>query len=119
MERIRFIVHKGQQILFIDFSNISPDDALNVIAQAKTVIAKQPPASLLTLTNTYNARFNSKIRQAMTAYVKHNKPFVKAAAVIGVTGLQEIIFSGILKLTKRKIKLFNDIEQAKDWLIDN
>jgi hypothetical protein len=116
MERVRFIEHKGKTILFIDFSDSSPEDAFEVIGVAKTVIAKQAPSSLLTLTNTHNARFNSKIRNAMTEYVRHNKPFVKAAAIIGVTGLQEIIFSGILKLTKRKIRLFNDIEEAKDWL---
>ncbi|QTA85302.1 STAS domain-containing protein [Desulfonema magnum] len=42
---------------------------------------------------------------------------VKAAAVVGIRGLQEILFNGVLRFTKRKMRLFNSIEEAKDWLV--
>jgi hypothetical protein len=117
MERINFITHQGKQILVLDFSNSKPDEVLRTIEQAKGVISKQPPNSLLTLTNTTGTRFDDEVTAQMKAYAAHNKPYVRAGAAIGITGLRKIIFDAILLFSSRKLATFDTIEAAKDWLV--
>ena len=58
MERIKFIQHKGAEILYLDFSACEIAAIFPLIAQAKTIIASRPPKSLLTLTNVTDTRQN-------------------------------------------------------------
>lgn len=117
MDSITFIDHKGKKILFLNFSQCSAADVLKTIAEAKSVIQTCPPGSLLTLTNVADTRFDSTASEAMKEFAKHNKPYVRAAAVVGITGLKRIIFDAVVKLSGRNITSFDATEKAKDWLI--
>jgi hypothetical protein len=119
MERVKFIPHAGKEILVIDFSGCNPEEALLVISQAKAVICKSAPASLLTLANVTNIGFDNFLNERMKEFVAHNKPFVKAAAVVGVAGLKKILFDATMVFSKRKLHAFDTMEQAKAWLISN
>ena len=118
MERIRFIQHKGAEILYIDFSECQVTEIFPLIAQAKAVIASRPRQSLLTLTDVTNTQHNDAVNQQMKSYTAHNKPYVKAAAVVGVEGLKKIVLDTIVLISKRQIQLFDTVEQAKDWLAE-
>jgi hypothetical protein len=115
-DRIQFIQHKGKQILHLDFSAAKPDDVIATIQGAKTVIGAQAPGSVRILTDVTDASFNSKVSEAMKDFVNHNKPFVLASAVVGVTGLKQIIYNAVVKFSGRNLVAFNTIDQAKDWL---
>jgi hypothetical protein len=115
-ERIRFIKHQGKEILLIDFSNSQADEVLTIIDQATAVIAKRPEQSLLTLTDVTNARFNEAVGEGLKNFTLHNKPYVRAGAVVGITGLKRIIFGAVMAFSQRKLLPFDDREQAKAWL---
>jgi hypothetical protein len=117
-EHVRFIEHKGCQILLIDFEDCQPSQTLERIRYARSVIGRQPLASTRTLTVVTRSRFNSQVSEAMKEYTAHNKPYVRAAAVVGLSGLQEIVYNVIIKLTGRNIATFSDIALAKDFLAD-
>jgi hypothetical protein len=116
MERVRFIRHRDKEILFLDFSACKAGEVLLVIDKAKPVIAARPEKSLLTLSDVTNARFDDTVSQRMKEFTVHNKPFVKAAAVVGITGLKKIVFEAVMLFSQRKLHAFETIEQAKDWL---
>ena len=116
MERVRFIDHQGKKILHLDFSHCKAGEVLQVIAQAKAVIATQPPKSVMTLTDVTEAAFNSAVSEAMKDLVSHNKPYVTAAAVVGVAGLKQIIFNAVVRFSGRKLHAFGSLDEAKDWL---
>ncbi len=109
--------HKGKRILHLDFSGTKPDEILQIIAQAKTAIAAQPPQSVLTLTDVTGSSFDSKVSDAMKEFVTHNKPYVVAGAVVGIHGLKQIIFNAVLKFSGRHLAAFDTIPDAKDWLV--
>lgn len=115
-EHVRFIEHKGCQILLIDFAGCQPAETLERIRYARSVIGRQPLASTRTLTVVTGSRFNSQVSEAMKEYTAHNKPYVRAAAVVGLSGLQEIVYNVIIKLTGRNIATFSDVGPAKDFL---
>jgi len=116
MERVAFIQHKGKQILHIDMSECKAEETLSVIKQARGIIGKQAGKSVLTLTDSTNTRFNEEVTDALKEYVNHNKPFVKAAAVVGVTGLRKILYNTAMLFSGREIVAFDDRQKALDWL---
>src|SRR5262245_19076354 len=117
MSQTGFIDHNGTRILFIDFSNCTPQQILDRIEETKPMIQTQPEASLLTLTYVQNARFDRRVTQSLKEYTKGNKPFVRAAAVVGLSGLMEIILQAIVMFTRRQFAVFDSVEDAKEWLV--
>lgn len=116
MERVRFITHKDRKILHIDFSGCSSEEMMTYMREAQRIISSQPEGSVLTLTDVTNARYNRKVSAALKEFANANKPFVKAAAVIGVTGMKEVILNAIILFTRRNFSLFDRIDEAKEWL---
>jgi len=117
-EKVRFIQHDGKKILHLDFSRSKAEDVLATISAAKRAIGMQPEKSLLTLTDVTDARFNDAVAQEMKDFTAHNRPFVRAAAVVGVTGLKRIIFEAVIAFSGRKLSTFDSIEKAKQWLVE-
>jgi len=116
MSAVKFITHKGTTILFIDLARKSPSELLSAISEAKSVIAAQPPGSLLTLTDVEGSSYNREVADELKAYVAHNKPFVRAGAVVGLNDLKRVIFNFLNRVTGRTLKGFDRIDAAKDWL---
>lgn len=117
MSRIRFIEHEGVRILFLDFSGFQdPSEATEPIEEAKRVIAQEPEGSVLTLTYVKGSKFNADMAQALWRLARHNKPYVKAGAVVGIEGLQKEVYHLVMNLARRRLPPFDDIEKAKHWL---
>jgi len=117
MDRTYFIEHRGVRILMLDFSHVMDEvTALATIAHARSVVAEQPPASLLTLTTVEGSHFDSRVIGALRELMEHNRPFVRAGAVTGLSGLMRVVFSTMVHLTGRNIRAFDRLEDAKDYL---
>jgi hypothetical protein len=115
-QRVGFIEHEGKRILLIDFSGASPDEVLSTIEIAERTIAGEPEGSVLTLTNAESALHDRRVTERLKRYVEHNKPYVKAGAVVGLSELRKIVFQFLNKATGRSLRAFDDIGAAKDWL---
>jgi hypothetical protein len=119
---VKNMEHKGKNILYLDFSYgdmlNKKQEVLNLIEEAKAFVAKQAPNSLLTLTNATELRFSMELVNAFKELTAHNQPFVKAAAIVGITGLQKISYDTVMKFTKRNIPIFPSVEEALDWLAE-
>src|SRR5258705_2787696 len=102
MDSTGFITHKGKRIFFVDFSDCTPDEILSRIEGSRSIIQSQPEASVLTLTYVRNARFDRRVSQSLKEYSRDNKPFVKAAAIVGLNGLMQIILHALVMFTRRK-----------------
>ncbi len=116
MERVQFIQHKGKKILHLNFADCKAHEVLEVIERSKAAIKAQPEKSLFTLTDVTNAAFNSQVSDAMKEFVTHNKPYVIAAAVVGISGLKQIIFNAVMKVSGRQLHAHGSLNEAKDWL---
>jgi len=118
MARTQQINHNGKVIFQMDFSNLSkPEEIKNVIEESISFIRRQPKESLLTLTLINDMHFSNEIKDLFNDFIKGNKPFVKTGAVVGLSGLQNIVYNGLMKVTGRDIRSFNNELAAKDWLV--
>jgi hypothetical protein len=118
MERLRFIDHRQQRILYFDLADIlEPEEVLPILERGKELCAASPPHSLLTLTNVRNTRFNTATVAALKRMVEHNRPYIRASAVVGMSSLHRIIYSVIVRIAQREIPAFDDEDRAKAWLV--
>jgi hypothetical protein len=119
MPEIKFITHKGVQVLYENFENGKPDEILPWIEKAKAVIRVQPEKSVRGLVNVKGATFDMSVTAALKDFVKGNAPYMKCAVVYGVEGLKEIIFRSVLVFSGRKnLAAAKTLEEAKDYLVN-
>jgi hypothetical protein len=119
MPEIKFITHKGVQILYENFENGKPDEILPWIEKAKAVIRVQPPKSVRGLVNVKDAKFDMSVTAALKEFVSGNAPYMKCAVVYGVEGLKEIIFKSILTFSGRKnLAAAKTLEDGKEFLVN-
>ena len=114
--RVRFVRHGSAEILFIDWSNATSEEILAAISEAKRVIASKPANSVLTLTHVTGARVNREVTETLKDYVAHNKPYVRAGAVVGLNDLKTIAFNFVNRATGRSLRALNTIPEAQAWL---
>ena len=118
MAQPRFIEHKGKKIYHIDLTNADLGQIQQIIKEAKPIISQQAPGSLLTLTDVTNIVMGGENSKAIKEFAAHNKPYVKAGAVLGISGLRQVTFNAVLVFTGRSnLHLFDDAQKAKDWLV--
>lgn len=120
-ERARFIEHRGKRLLLLDYTGLgsSMEELQAVIAKTKQVISREPPGSVLTVTDVRGSQINAANVRAMHELVQHNTPYVRWGAVVvslGSVGLTA--FRAVQAVSRRRnLRAFNDLEEAKDWLV--
>ena len=119
MDRVAFIKHNGKELLFWIFRIARPWTFSWSLTKRKKAIRTRPENSVLTLTDVTNMRFDDRVTEQMKEFTVHNKPYVKAAAVVGVEGVKKILLNAIMLFSKRKFHTFDNIESAKNWLAAN
>lgn len=117
MERAKFIAHRGTRIFQIDFSGLtSTEDLLRVMDEARSSIAAEPQGSVLTLTNVEGTPINREVVSGVLAMVKHNKPYVRAAAAVGVQRAHAVVLQTVQMFSQRKVEVMESRSAALEWL---
>jgi hypothetical protein len=117
MERVKFIEHDRVRILYLDFSAFpNPRDADEHTEKAKQVVAREPQHSVLTITNVENTTFDGSMAQALWKLASHNKPYVKAATVVGIDGVKATLLKLVQSMARREFQICRTVDEAKRWL---
>ena len=104
-------------------NNVDPDAVRKAQKQAKVedaetfeVIAKEWHAKF---TSTWNAGHAETIMSRLERDLKYIDPYMKMITVIGLEGLQTIVFNTVLMFTRsKKLTIKNSKEEALDWLAE-
>ncbi|MBI2214310.1 MAG: hypothetical protein HYU52_11745 [Acidobacteria bacterium] len=112
---VRFVPRDGVRILRIDFRGAGEQALLARVNAAAAIIKEQPEHSVLTLTLVHGVSYNREITSAIKAYVRGNRPYVVAGAVVGLDYLRQILLP-LNRLTGRNLRAFDDEDSAVSWL---
>jgi hypothetical protein len=115
-DRIRFITHRGKQILCVDFSNCSADEVEEIARAAPDYITVKPLGSVLVLTDFSGAAFDRDALRAMKEAAVFDKPFVKKSALIGTEDLPVSFYDELRTFSRRELLIFKTREEALAWL---
>jgi hypothetical protein len=116
--RVRFIEHQGQRVLFINYSHCDGAMLKAVAEEGHRVIALEQPNSVLTLSDVTGTTFDKESVAVLQAKVAGNAPYVRRAAIIGISGLQRLIYEGVQAFSRRRIPLFESRQEALRWLVE-
>ena len=117
MPIVEFILHKGAQILDLDVrGSKNVDQNIAAFRLAQEMAIKEPLKSLRLLTDVTHTHYTTEAVNILKEFSKATTPYMKASAVVGVTGVKWIIVQSLIKLTGRDIKLFDTRENAREWL---
>jgi hypothetical protein len=106
-----------KQIIYNDFRDCGMEDVFQVIGQAAPLIRTQPEKSVLILSDFTGSVHNAQLLSALREFTAGNAPHVKASAIIGMTGMKKVLYDTVMKFTGRNIPIFDDADQAKEWLV--
>ena len=117
MPSLKWIQHNGKRILYTDIASQQTEELLDIVKRLKAEIGKEPPDSVLCLCEVTGGKTNTEINQALKEFVKYTDPYMKMITVIGLAGLQTILFNAVLMFTRsKKLTTKNSREEALDWL---
>ena len=119
MDRTRIIEHRGKQIVLLDLAHIQDEaELLAAVAKAREFFtARTPDGTLLTLTHTTGSSYSKQAVEELRALTAHNRPYVKAGAVVTDSQLHRMVITTLALVARRNLKAFEDLESAKEWLI--
>ncbi|PIP13084.1 MAG: hypothetical protein COX48_05255 [bacterium (Candidatus Stahlbacteria) CG23_combo_of_CG06-09_8_20_14_all_34_7] len=120
MENIKIIEHKGKKIVFQSWRDIrDAEKNIAIIEETKQLIMKMPEKSVLLLTDATNAHYDINAIEHLKAFSKDITPYIKASAVVGVSGIKRVILQTLIKISGRDIKMCSDIDEALDYLANH
>ena len=116
-ERLRFVKHKGQAILFIDFSHCGPKEMLLLLEMVRVTIARHAPGSVLTLSDFSGAQIDKQVATRAKEVLVLDRPYVKRAAFLGTEDLPKVFYEHFKSFSQRELPIFKTREEAMDWLV--
>jgi len=119
--RSNWIEHKGKKIFYQDFSRqfYNSTAVKTELEEVQKVVLSQPRDSVLVLSDFRDTTVGSDLLSSMNAASNTTKDYVHKTAVLGVTGMKRKLADLLTALTGQPLKYFDDIEAAKDWLVQD
>ena len=119
--RSNWIEHKGKRIFYQDFSqNFYNASAVKTeLDEVQKVVIAEPPNSVLVLSDFRDTTIAGDLLSAMNAASRATKDHVRKTAVLGVTGVKRQLADLLTKLTGQPLKYFDEMEAAKNWLVQD
>ena len=116
--RIYPIWHHGKKIYFTDWSNLlEVDEALEAIEETVSFIERNNEYNLLELLDVRGSYTTPKILIALKDAGRRTKHFSKRKAMVGIKGSKRVLLMAVNRFIDGSIKGFENIEEAKEWLI--
>lgn len=120
MSAYEWLSYKGKRIIYMNLSGITESAVLKErIEIIEPVVEKEQPSSILCICDLANSRTSPESTQMLKNFTKHNQPYIKMTALIGLTGLQKVVYQGVVLFTGRKnLIIKNTKQEALEWLIE-
>lgn len=119
MERVQWIEHKGKKILYMNLSDVAPNDydlVVQTVQKTRAAIDREPAQSVHLMTDLSSSRYDARFVEIAKDFMRKNKQNVFASAIVGARALVVTAIYAMNALTGRQVKCFDDIEKAKEWL---
>ena len=118
--RSKWIEHKGRTIFYQDFAKHFYNSAAvkAELAEVQKIVIAESQNSVLVLSDMRDTNIGSDLLPAMNAASAATKNHIRKTAVLGVTGMKRKLADLLTALTGQPLKYFDDIESAKDWLVE-
>jgi len=119
LERIRPIREKGIEILLVDASNCQPREVEAIARTVPSYVTTRPRGSVLLLVDFSGASIDSEALRTLKESAVFDKPYIKRAVWIGAKRLLHDAHEAIRKFARREMPIFENRQEALDWLLQD
>ena len=116
------IQYKEKEIYFIDYSNIkTSEEFLKTIKETgafREKVKALGKKDFLILVDITDSCLNIEILDELKKAGRIIKEITMKEAIVGITGYKRILLQIVQTFTNLHFKVFNTIQEAKDWLIE-
>ena len=118
--RSKWIEHKSRKIFYQDFSGLhfNSDDIKSELREVQAVVLAEPSNSVLALSDFRDTHVDHHLLSDLNASSRATKQHLRKTAVLGITGVKRTLADLLSALTGLPLKYFDDIESAKNWLVE-
>ena len=116
-ERVRFISHQGQSILFVDFSHCKAEEILRLLPDIQEFITSQPRNSLLALGDFTGTEVRREVADRIKETLVFDRPHIRRSALVGVDRIPKVFLDSFKTFSQRELPVFKTREEALDWLV--
>jgi hypothetical protein len=117
----QFIEYKGKSIYYVDYSNIKTNDEfMSVIKQSngfREKVKSEGKNNLLMLVDISGSFVYGDVLTEIKKAGKITKEMTMKEAVVGISGGKKILLKIVQSFTNMNLKVFDSIDEAKDWLV--
>ena len=117
--RIEWIMHKDNEVLFADFSELSNKEYVEKIIEFRNFIVDSGRENIHGLVNISNAYIYGNVFKEIKKTAKTVNAQIEKVALVGSTKVQEVFIKVLRNITHIKIGTFDSMEEAKDWLVED
>ena len=115
--RMKWITHKGKEILYEDYTNLTGEQIARLVPAITKLTEDNDYKDILLLLDLSNSYANKDAVNAFVESGKISKDRLTKTAVLGITGVKKVLLNFVNKFTNVGAKGLNTIEDAKDWLV--
>lgn len=117
MDRIRFITHREQRILLLDFTDCTPEEVAEVADHVPDTVTQEAPNSVLLLADFSRAAFNRGAFERVKVAAALDRPHLKRSAWVLTENLPQALQDSVRSFSARDIPIFPTREKALDYLV--
>ena len=117
MPGVNKIMHKGKEILFVDYNGTADDNEMITILKKAQQIVIHDNKEYLQLVDMTNAHATSKYMTEAKQVAEETPKLATKRAIVGITPIKKIILTGYnFMIGGVGLKPFNTLAEAKDYL---
>ena len=117
MDRIRFVTHRDQRILLLDFTGCNPEEVAEISDEVPDLVTQEPEGSVRALADFTGAEFDREAVERIKVATAIDKRHIKRAAWVLDHNLDKTLYESIRTFTGRDFPVFGTREEALDYLV--
>jgi len=119
MERLRFLTHRGQRVLLLDFTNCTPDEISAISDEAPAVVTNEPRGSVLVVADFSGAQFDREAVEHIKIATAFDRAHVKRAAWVLTENLPKALYDSVRQFSAREFPVLETREEALDYVVSS
>jgi hypothetical protein len=118
-ERIKLIEHRGQQVLLLDYSNLTSELLASYCVNGFEFTKSLGRTDLLILVDVTDTFTYGKGYEALKKAAINTIPFTRKDALVGISGAKTVLLNVFNALRRTGTRAFPDREKALDFLVSD
>lgn len=114
-ERMRRIVHKGKEIILVDYSGLKEAEMISLTNQHATLVVAEGKESYF-IANYEDTYGTPDYMKAAHAFTKATKPYVPKGAFLGIRGPKVALLKGVTFFLNVNFRAFETEQEALAFL---